>query len=69
MPSRNYGPRAPLFIANAKTSDFVEINLAALFELESLVLFPLIAHGEMVGALGVDKARTTIISIPKKLGS
>lgn len=47
--------REPLFIANAKTSELVETNLAALFELESVVLFPLVARGEMVGALGVDQ--------------
>lgn len=47
--------REPLFIANAKSSEFVETNLANLFELESIVLFPLVARGEMVGALGVDQ--------------
>lgn len=47
--------REPVQIANAQSSELVEPNLAALFELESIVLFPLIARGEMVGALGVDQ--------------
>ncbi len=42
-------------IANPKLSALVEPNLATLFELEAIVLFPLIARGEMVGALGVDQ--------------
>jgi serine phosphatase RsbU (regulator of sigma subunit) len=47
--------REPIEIANAHSSDLVESNLADLFELESVVLLPLIARGEMVGALGVDE--------------
>jgi serine phosphatase RsbU (regulator of sigma subunit) len=47
--------REPVQIANAQTSELVQPNLAALFELESVVLFPLIARGDMVGALGVDQ--------------
>jgi serine phosphatase RsbU (regulator of sigma subunit) len=47
--------REPVQIANVHSSDLVQPNLAELFELESVVLFPLIARGEMVGALGVDQ--------------
>ncbi len=47
--------REPVRVANAQASDLLQPNLAALFELESVVLFPLIARGEMVGALGVDQ--------------
>lgn len=47
--------REPIQIGNAQASDLVAPNLAALFELESVILFPLIARGEMVGALGVDQ--------------
>ncbi len=47
--------REPVQIGNAQSSDLLLPNLAALFELESVVLFPLIARGEMVGALGVDQ--------------
>lgn len=47
--------REPVHVANALESDLVQTNLAALFELESVMLLPLIARGEMVGALGVDQ--------------
>lgn len=47
--------REPIQVANAQSSNLVQPNLAALFELESIILFPLIARGEMVGALGVDQ--------------
>lgn len=47
--------REPVQVANAQSSELVQPNLATLFELESIVLFPLIARGEMVGALGVDQ--------------
>ena len=42
----------PVQVANAQASDLVQPNLAAMFHLESIVLFPLIARGEMVGARG-----------------
>lgn len=47
--------REPVQVGNAQSSDLVAPNLAVLFELESVILFPLIARGEMVGALGVDQ--------------
>lgn len=47
--------REPIQIANAKESSLLQPNLAELFELESVLLIPLIARGEMVGALGVDQ--------------
>ncbi len=47
--------REPVAIDNARPPDADELNLAALFELEAVILFPLIARGEMVGALGVDQ--------------
>ncbi len=47
--------REPATISNIQSPDAVELNLAALFELEAAVFFPLIARGEMVGALGVDQ--------------
>ena len=39
--------------------DAEELNLAELFELEAVILFPLIARGEIVGALGVDQGSNT----------
>ncbi len=50
-----WNTREPVQIANAMSSELVLTNLATLFELESVILFPLIARGEMVGALGVDQ--------------
>lgn len=47
--------REPIQIANAQSSELLQPNLATIFELESVVLIPLIARGEMVGALGVDQ--------------
>lgn len=47
--------REPVVVQNAQTSDLLQPNLAAIFELESVVMFPLIARGEMVGTLGVDQ--------------
>jgi serine phosphatase RsbU (regulator of sigma subunit)/putative methionine-R-sulfoxide reductase with GAF domain len=47
--------REPVQIENAQSSQLVEPNLATLFDLESVVLFPLVARGAMVGALGVDQ--------------
>lgn len=47
--------RAPVAIDNAQAPDAAELNLAELFQLEAVLLFPLIARGEMVGALGVDQ--------------
>lgn len=51
--------REPVAIDNAQPPDAGELNLADLFELEAVVLFPLIARGEMVGALGVDQGRNS----------
>jgi GAF domain-containing protein len=47
--------RGPVQILNAQASELVSPNLAVFFELESVILFPLVARGEMVGALGVDQ--------------
>ncbi|MBI4670515.1 MAG: SpoIIE family protein phosphatase [Chloroflexi bacterium] len=52
-----WNTREPVAIGNARTSDLIRPQLAELFELEAVVLFPLIARGEMVGALGVDQGR------------
>ncbi|HZQ09979.1 MAG TPA: GAF domain-containing SpoIIE family protein phosphatase, partial [Anaerolineae bacterium] len=47
--------REPVTIENAQASSLVQPNLAALFELEAVIVFPLVARGELVGALGVDQ--------------
>lgn len=47
--------REPIAIDNAHAAELIGANLAQLFELESVIVFPLIARGEMVGALGVDQ--------------
>jgi serine phosphatase RsbU (regulator of sigma subunit) len=47
--------REPVAIDNAQSPGADEWNLAELFQLEAVILFPLIARGEMVGALGVDQ--------------
>lgn len=51
--------REPVAIDNSQAPDANELNLAGLFELEAVVLFPLIARGEMVGALGVDQGKNS----------
>lgn len=51
--------REAVQIENAQTSELVHANLASLFELESIVVFPLITRGEIVGALGVDQGPGT----------
>jgi serine phosphatase RsbU (regulator of sigma subunit) len=53
--SELWDKREPVIVENAQSSDLVQPNLATLFEIESIVLFPLITRGEMVGALGVDQ--------------
>lgn len=54
-----YKTRTPVVIANAQSSDLLQPNLASLFELESVLMFPLIARSELVGALGVDQGART----------
>ncbi|HZQ05551.1 MAG TPA: GAF domain-containing protein, partial [Anaerolineae bacterium] len=47
--------RETVTIENAQASSLVQPNLASLFELEAIIVFPLVARGELVGALGVDQ--------------
>lgn len=45
----------PVIIEDTEASDLIEPNLAHLFELEAILLVPLVARQQVVGALGVDQ--------------
>lgn len=47
--------QAPVMIENVQTSELVDQNLASIFELEAILLVPLITRGEIVGAMVVDQ--------------
>lgn len=49
----------PVLIEHAHRSELVEVNLANLFDLEAIMLVPLVARKELVGALGVDTGART----------
>lgn len=53
----------PVIIQDAQASELIRPNLVSLFELDSVLLVPLIARKEIVGALGVDQGgRTRLFS-------
>jgi serine phosphatase RsbU (regulator of sigma subunit)/putative methionine-R-sulfoxide reductase with GAF domain len=53
--SRMFATKAPVMIEDAPSSDLVNREIVRTFDLESLVITPLIYRGEIIGAMVVDQ--------------